>query len=225
MLTLADRPASVRTARYFGLVPTSFLSRMDSPEHTRIFVAIIVVVTILAAIAMLPNTEEKAQVLLSQGRVDEAIALYETKGETVQLNPFEAYSLAGLYLAQGRTAMLTHLLEGEIATRAQSDWARPLLVDVYRAGRSYGNEARILAQIFARAPNATDYRRLIALYRLEGDRTGERATIELARANGLASEHDIARLERLKSTPALDGAALWRSSRPVDIPYDQETSR
>ncbi|AEQ52570.1 hypothetical protein KKY_2562 [Pelagibacterium halotolerans B2] len=198
---------------------------MESPERTRIFVAIIVVVTIVAAIAMLPNTEEKAQVLLSQGRVEEAMELYETKRETAQLNPFEAYSLAGLYLAHGRNGPLTHLLEDEIAIRPQSDWARPMLVERYRADRSYGNEARILTQIFARTPTAADYRRLIALYRLEGDRIGERATIELGRANGLASEHDLARLERLKSTPVLDGIAQWHSSEPVDIPSEQETPR
>lgn len=225
MPTLADHRAPYRPVWLSGVGPLAFLSRMDPPERTRIFVAIIVVVTIIAAIAMLPNTEEKAQVLLSQGRVGEAIALYETKRETTRLNPFEAYSLAGLYKAQGETGPLTHLLEDEIAIRPQSDWARPLLVELYRAQKSYGNEARILAQIFSRAPTAADYRRLIGLYRLEGDRTGERATIELGRASGLASQHDLARLERLKSALAMDETAEWRSSALIDNLSAQERSQ
>lgn len=222
MPTLADHREPYRPTWLSGPGPLALLSRMDPSERTTIFVAVIVAVTIVAAIAMLPNTEEKAQVLLSQGRVSEAIVLYETKRETARLNPFEAYSLAGLYQAQGEIGPLTHLLEDEIATRPQSDWARPMLIDVYRAQNSYGNEARILAQIFVRTPTAAAYRRLIGLYRLEGDRTGERATIELGRTNGLASQHDLARLERLKSA-ATDETAEWRSLALIDNPSAQET--
>ena len=189
MPTLADHREPYRPTWLSGPGPLAFLSRMDPSERTTIFVAVIVAVTIVAAIAMLPNTEEKAQVLLSQGRVSEAIVLYETKRETARLNPFEAYSLAGLYQAQGEIGPLTHLLEDEIATRPQSDWARPML---------------------------------IGLYRLEGDRTGERATIELGRTNGLASQHDLARLERLKSA-ATDETAEWRSLALIDNPSAQET--
>ena len=109
MPTLADIP--YRSGRFSAIGPLSFMSRMDPAERTNIFVAIIVLVTILAAIAMLPNTEEKAQVLLSQGRVEDAISLYETRRETAQLNPFEAYSLAGLYRDQGKAGLLVRLLE------------------------------------------------------------------------------------------------------------------
>ena len=225
MLTLAERSAPYRPAGPLGRGPLNALSRMDPPERTKIFVAIIVVVTIVAAFAMLPNTEEKAQVLLSQGRVAEAVALYEAKRETTRLNPFEAYSLAGLYQTQGETGMLTRLLEEEVAIRPQSDWARPMLVDIYRAHGSYGNEARILAQLFAQSPTEGTYRRLIGLYRLDGDRTGERVTIELGRANGLASEHDLARLERLKSTLAMDESAQWRSTDLAGPRFAQETLR
>ena len=223
MPTLADTHAPYRPGRFSAIGPLAFMSRMDPAERTNIFVAIIVLVTIVAAIAMLPNTEEKAQVLLSQGRIEEAISLYETRRETAQLNPFEAYSLAGLYRDQGKASLLIRLLEDEIAIRPQSDWARPMLVDLYRGDNTYGNEARILAQIFARTPTAAAYRRLIALYRLEGDRTGERATIELGRANGLASQHDLARLDRLKSALAMDETAEWRSSARVDNTSSQET--
>lgn len=223
MPTLADRALPIGFDQPTRIGFGGLLSRMDTPERTRIFVAIIVVVTIFAAIAMLPNTEEKAQVLLSQGRMDEAVILYETKRKTTPLNPFEAYSLAGLYQEQGQTAVLTRLLEEEIAIRPHSDWARPMLVDLYRQADAYDNEARILAQIFTRDPSAPAYRRLIGLYRLAGDKTGERATIELGRTNGLASPHDIERLERLKSSPAIDDTVEWRSSALAAPSLAQET--
>lgn len=223
MHTLVDHKSTYRPFQRTGFAPLGFMSRIDSPDRTQIFVAIIVAMTTIAAFAMLPNTEEKAQVLLSQGRIGEAVQLYETKRETTRLNPFEAYSLAGLYQTQAETSLLTRLLEDEIATRPQSDWARPMLVDLYRGDNAYGNEARILAQIFAREPSIPAYRRLIGLYRLEGDRTGERATIELGRAHGLASQHDLERLNRLKSPIAMDETAEWRSSERAPAPFAQET--
>lgn len=192
----------------------------DDPQRTLLLVVVIVLMTTLAAVAMLPNTEEKAQVLISQGRISDAIALYEAKRVTTRLNPFEIYSLAGLYEAKGSAPQLVRLLEDELALRPESDWARPKLVAIYHAARAYADEARILHQTFALDPGPEAYRRLTALYRLTGDRAGERLAIERAAAHGLASAADLERLDYLASPRAgVSGPAEWRAdSRTTILP-------
>lgn len=211
MLSLVEAPAKL--SGYRKLLWTFPFPHWETPERSLLLVVTIVAVTIVAAITMLPNTEEKAQVLLSQGRVAEAIALYETRRDTVRLNPFEAYSLANLYAAGVQTDDLIVLLEDEIALRPDSDWARTMLVSLYRAHRDVADEARVLFQIFARAATPAAFRRLIALYRLEGDRAGERATLQWALTHDLASQADLERLDYLNSlTSNAAPAAEWRSA-------------
>lgn len=177
-------------------------TKWEQPQRSLALVIVIVTMTTLAAIALLPNTEEKAQVLVSQGRVEDAVGLFERKREVTPLNPFETYSLAGLYARQNRGDDLLALLENEIVRRPGSDWAHFMLVSLYRDRGEIANEARILFQTFTHAPKAPDYRRLIAIYRVLGDRAGERSTLEWAKARGLASPADFDRLIYLNSPQA-----------------------
>lgn len=200
-------------ARSRQMLPAIALPAWEAPERSLVMIVIIIAITMLAAIAMLPNTEEKAQVLLSRGQVGEAIALYERKRDSAWLDPFETYSLANLYAAKGRDRDLVALLEAEIARRPASDWARTLLTTHYREQGDMGDEARILFQSFARTPTQADFRRLIALYRLLGDRDGERATLTLARAENLTQPSDLERLDTLNSPMASTvPSAVWRSA-------------
>lgn len=188
-------------------------AKWEPAQRSLALVTIIVAMTTLAAIALLPNTEEKAQVLLSQGRVEEAVALFERKREAAPLNPFETYSLASLYASQDRAADLVGLLEGEIARRPDSDWAHAMLISLYRGRGEIANEARILFHALMKAPSRAGFRRLIALYRSLSDRTGERTALEWARTEGLASPADSDRLTYL-SSPEADAAASteWRAA-------------
>lgn len=187
-----------------------------------VFVLVIVAVTIIAAIAMLPRTEEKAQVLISQERYAEAAALYVQKQNVTRLNPFETYSLAGVYEVLGDTPALISLLEEEIALRPESDWARTSLIEIYRAHRSPADEARLLFQTFAASPDAETYRRLIALSRLMGDRASELAALEIAKLANLASDEDRTRLDYLKNNLTTN-AVIWRAPTPAsETPSDLE---
>jgi hypothetical protein len=192
-------------------------SKWKTPEHSLVLVVITIAITMLAATAMLPNTEEKAQVLLSQGRVDDAIALYESRRAVASLNPFEAYSLATIYAGNARTFGLAGLLEEEIAIRPDSIWALDMLLPLYRHRGENANEARVLLRIFTHAPKESDFRRLITLYRLLGDREGERSTLERAKAQNMASTEDLERLRYLTS-PNLAPAAVWRAAdAPIEL--------
>lgn len=206
MHTLAEPSA-------FAKFRPGLLPKWETPERSLLLVMIIVVMTILAAIAMLPNTEEKAQVLISQGRFEDAVSLYEQKRDTVRLNPFETYSLANLYQSASRFEALEALLEDEIVRRPDSDWARTMLAGLFRDEGRLNEEAQALSAVFTRLPNQADYRRLIVLYRLLGDRDGERATIEIGRAEQMATPSDLRRLDTL-SSPQADAApsVLWRSA-------------
>lgn len=196
---------------------TAFKPRLfpkwETPERSLVLVMIIVVMTTLAAIAMLPNAEEKAQVLISQGRPDDAIALFEQKREIGRLNPFEAYSLAGLYRSSGRSDALEDFLKQEIVRQSDDDWARAMLVALYRDQGRLNDEAEALSDVMARTPSSTDFRRLVVLYRLLGDRDGERAALEIGRREKLATPADLRRLDTLNS-PQADAApsVLWRSA-------------
>lgn len=197
--------------------------KWDTPERTMVFVLVIVAVTIMAAIAMLPKTEEKAQVLISQERYEEAAALYEQKQNVARLNPFETYSLAGVYEVLGDTPALVELLETEIALRPRSDWARASLIEIYRTHRSPADEARLLFQNFAASPDAETYRRLIALSRLMGDRASELAALEIARLANLASDEDLIRIDYLRKNLTAN-AVIWRAPAPAsETPSDLET--
>lgn len=175
--------------------------KWDGPERTMVLVLAIVATTMLAAIAMLPTTEEKAQVLLSQGRTAEAISLFEQKRSLQLLNPFETYALAQLYEAQSDTGALSTLLEDEIEQRPESAWALDRLIVLYRSEQQHTLEASAIGKRFQSDPNRPDLLRLIQLYRLTGDRQGERAVLEAALSAGLLDPAQTARLDFLVTHP------------------------
>ena len=97
--------------------------------------------------------------------------------------------------------------------RPESGWAREDLAAIYRSNRLYADEARILAQSFTLAPTPTEFRRLIVLYRLLGDRSGELATLETARTADLTDATDLERLDHLLNQPSpAEAIATWQSS-------------
>lgn len=174
-------------------------------------VALLTALSMIAAVFMLPNTEEKVAVLAAHQRYDEAIALVESRRARVGLTPYEVFTLAGMYRITHQPQPAIALLEDEASVRPGDGWTLGLLAALYRDTGDAANEARILHQAFLIEPTPETYRRLLALLRIAGEREEEGQVIALAQAAGLTSAADDERLQRLLEMPAFEGAAtVWR---------------
>lgn len=173
-------------------------------------VAALTALSMVAAVALLPSTEEKVAVLAAHHRYDEAVSLLESRRVRAGLSPYEVFTLAGMYRITQRPGPAIDLLEHEAAVRPGDGWALGLLAVLYRGIGDRVGEAKMLQQSFLVQPNAATYRRLMALQRLAGDRAQERDLIAQAQAVGLASAADGERLQHLLGPNGLDGeAAVW----------------
>lgn len=176
-------------------------------------VALLTALSMVAAIAMLPNTEEKVAVLAAHQRYDEAIALVENRRARAGLTPYEVFTLAGMYRITHQPGPAISLLESEASTRPDDGWTLGLLAALYRDTGDAANEARILRRVFLMEPTAQTYRRLIVLLRMAGDREAEREVIAQAQAAGLTGPADDERLLRLREPGVPRGAAtVWRAT-------------
>ncbi len=120
-------PANVALALSSGATMT--------PRRSLAVVGAIVVSALMFSVALLPAPEERAEVYAAEGRVMEAIAVFESVRERRHLSTHEAFALANLYRSTGRVAPLTGLLIEELALRPGSNWA---LVELSHMGVSAG---------------------------------------------------------------------------------------
>jgi tetratricopeptide (TPR) repeat protein len=174
-------------------------------------ILLLAAVTLIGVLAMLPSTEEKVAILMAENHYDQAIDLLEDRSQRTQLTSYEVFTLTRLYEISGRHADAARLLEADVAMRPQDGvWANRELVELYRTMGDIVGEAQVLSTVFHNEPSRSDLRRLLGLYRMNGDYGAERDLLIKAAGLGLASPSDMERLGRLSADEAaMSSAAVW----------------
>lgn len=164
-------------------------------------IASLAALSLLGALALLPNMDEKIAALIADRHYPRAVQMLEERAQNGPLNDYEAFSLARLYRQMGMNAKAAPLLEQMLAASPGSVSVLRELAACYRESQRSADELRILLQLFQRAPDAATNDRLIALYRERGDAVSEAAQTAAAAKAGIAAPAKIS-LEAAPVSPA-----------------------
>ncbi len=189
------------------------LSRGDN-DYSLWAVGLLAVLTVAGAMALLPNTEQKASALLASGRYSEAVGLLAKVDELRGLDRHEMRLVSELYPLWQQQRQTPVVPLAQLDLTAEDLWIMQQMVVQHRQTRDFWKEAALLRPLFEKAPTLERLNRLQALYRLNGDVAKEQSLLVLAAAAGLATNAQLTRLTTLSSTTGHERAlhsAIWTS--------------
>lgn len=215
MFSRADRRPFARKDSIMDLPATS----QERPDRSLAAIVLLAAISLIGIVALLPSTEEKAAALLADKKYDQAIGLLTVVDQKGELNAYEAFMLAQLYLLSGQSGAAVQLLEKQIQAAPDATWPLQQLAEVHRQDGNLAAEAKALQALYGLEPNAERFNRLEDLYRQLGDRPAEQHLLTDAKTRGFTTEADQQRLRQLQTGTPDAQSSLWPAGAAGTAPH------
>jgi tetratricopeptide (TPR) repeat protein len=185
-----------------------------------------VFVLLLAALfggyALLPSIEEQAAMLLRNGDLELALAKLEAAYVGGDKRPRIVRQLAELRTRSGQPEQATALLQSHLAINPNDGTAREQLAAIWLVLQQPADHVRELAEAHVLAPSASTYRKLLALYRRDGNFEAEQRLVSSDRSADYVRDADLERAAGMLASRGLLGEAanllrLYDRRAPRDI--------